>query len=174
MVSWLLLGVALLLLAKRGPAGRHRTAASTPPSRRPGLPVIASVLTLLTIAVIAGRIGLVLPGGIVSDGGSAALRRHLFDRAEVDSIDGLDNRAAFFPIHRSLRFVLLTATSGRPTTAIACRFGITDPAGLESEHSLPDPQRGSARAAPLVLSRRLLERLTLRGSGCNAARSAPS
>ena len=72
-----------------------------------------------------GRIGLVLPSGLISDAGAAPLRRHLFDRAEIDAITGLDNREAIFPIHRSTRFVLLTCTPGQPTQAIRCRFGIT-------------------------------------------------
>src|SRR5918994_5550780 len=59
-----------------------------------------------------GRIGLVLPSGIASDAGAAPLRRYLFDRADVDEITGLDNRGAIFPIHRSVRFVLLTCTTG--------------------------------------------------------------
>jgi hypothetical protein len=50
-----------------------------------------------------GRIGLVLPSGIASDAGAAPLRRHLFDRAAVDSITGMDNRGGIFPIHRSVR-----------------------------------------------------------------------
>ena len=54
-----------------------------------------------------GRIGLVLPSGVASDAGAAPLRRFLFDRADVDDITGLDNRDAIFPIHRSVRFVLL-------------------------------------------------------------------
>jgi hypothetical protein len=41
------------------------------------------------------------------------LRRHLLDRAEVDEITGLDNRLAIFPVHRSVRFVLLTCTAVR-------------------------------------------------------------
>jgi len=72
-----------------------------------------------------GRIGLVLPSGLVSDAGAAPLRRHLFDRANVDAITGLDNREAIFPIHRSTRFVMLTCTPGQPTQAVRCRFGIT-------------------------------------------------
>ena len=72
-----------------------------------------------------GRIGLVLPSGVATDAGAAPLRRFLFDRADVDAITGLDNRDGIFPIHRSLRFVLLTGTTGRPTHDIACRFGIT-------------------------------------------------
>ena len=98
-----------------------------------------------------GRIGLVLPSGILSDSGTAPLRRHLFDRADVDSIAGLDNRHGIFPIHRSLRFVLLTATTGRPTSGPACRFGIRHADDLEAQHS--------ARP-PVVIARPLLARVS--------------
>ena len=98
-----------------------------------------------------GRIGLVLPSGCVTDTGAGALRRHLFDRADVDSVTGLDNRSGIFPIHRSSRFALVTCTKGRPTTAIACRFGITRTDDLEAfEH----------RSPPLMLTRRLLARVS--------------
>ena len=43
---------------------------------------------------------------------------HLFERAQVDSILGLDNRAGIFAIHRSVRIALLTATAGPPTDRI--------------------------------------------------------
>ena len=98
-----------------------------------------------------GRIGLVLPSGCVTDTGAGALRRHLFDRADVDSVTGLDNRGGIFPIHRSARFALLTCTKGRPTTDIACRFGITRTDDLDAfEH----------RSPPLRLTRRLLARIS--------------
>ena len=100
-----------------------------------------------------GRVGLVLPSGITSDAGTAPLRRHLFGRADVDSVTGLDNRDAIFPIHRSVRFVLLTCTSGRPTTELRCRFGITQLDDLE--RSATDSGR-----RPVVLSRRLLAHLS--------------
>jgi hypothetical protein len=98
-----------------------------------------------------GRIGLVLPSGIASDIGTAALRRHLFDRAQVDAITGLDNRSGIFPIHRSVRFVLLTCTPGQPTAAIACRFGVSHPGELN---------RREERRPGLAISRRLLARLS--------------
>lgn len=79
-----------------------------------------------------GRLGLILPGGIASDTSSAPLRRHLFDRARVDSLTGLDNRAGIFPIHRSVRFALVTASAGTRTERIACRFGVTEIDDLES------------------------------------------
>ena len=99
-----------------------------------------------------GRIGLVLPAGLVSDAGTAPLRRHLFDRADVDAITGLDNRDAIFPIHRSTRFVLLTCTPGRPTLSIRCRFGVT---------RVEDLDRGGTGDAPTItLTRAFIQQLS--------------
>jgi hypothetical protein len=98
-----------------------------------------------------GRIGLVLPSGAITDAGAAPLRRHLFDRAEVDAITGLDNRDRIFPIHRSTRFVLLTCTAGRPTQAIRCRFGITRAEELE---------RSDDTTPSLTLTRAFIHRLS--------------
>ena len=106
----------------------------------------------IQLARRGGRLGLVLPSGIVSDSGAAALRRHLFDRADVESVTGIDNRHAIFPVHRSVRFVLLQATVGRPTAQVACRFGVRRVEDLDASPS--------ATAAPLVLTRRLLSRLS--------------
>jgi Eco57I restriction-modification methylase len=100
-----------------------------------------------------GRVGFVLPFGIASDTGAAPLRRYLFDRADVDSLTALDNRDAIFPIHRSVRFALLTCTGGRPTSSIACRFGITRAEELERH----DP--ASDRRA-ITLTRAFLARLS--------------
>ena len=96
-----------------------------------------------------GRLGFVLPSGILGDAGAESLRRELFERADVDTVDGLDNRAGIFPIHRGLRFVLLTCTAGRPTSAIACRFGITRVEDL-----------GAGAATPVVMTRRFIERVS--------------
>jgi hypothetical protein len=99
-----------------------------------------------------GRIGLVLPSGVISDAGAAPLRRHLFDRADIEAITGLDNREAIFPIHRSTRFALLTCSPGRPTHAIRCRFGIT---------RVEDLDRSETDAAPsIVLTRAFIQRLS--------------
>jgi hypothetical protein len=104
----------------------------------------------LQLARPGGRIGLVLPSGVVTDTGAAPLRQHLFDRADVDTVTGLDNREGIFPIHRSLRFVLLTATAGRPTHDIACRFGVRRTADLETAHEY----------SPMRITRSLVERLS--------------
>lgn len=103
----------------------------------------------LQIVRPGGRLGLVVPGGLASDTGSAPLRRFLFDHAAVDSLASLDNRQAIFPVHRSVRFLLFTATAGSPTAAMRCRFGLSRVDDLER----PAPP-------PLVLTRRLLTRLS--------------
>jgi hypothetical protein len=103
----------------------------------------------LQLVRAGGRVGLVLPSGIVNDAGAASLRRHLFDRASVDWIEGLDNRNAIFPIHRGLRFVLLTCTAGAPTSSTACRFGMRRPEDLDDNHR-----------TPLVITRGLLARMS--------------
>ncbi len=103
-----------------------------------------------------GRLGLILPSSLALDQGSAALRRHLLERSIVDSIVGFENREAVFPIHRSLRFLLLTATRGGCTGAIACRFGERDARALDR---IPDG--GAPRDAfPVTLTPQLLARLT--------------
>jgi N-6 DNA Methylase/Eco57I restriction-modification methylase len=79
-----------------------------------------------------GRLGLVLPWGLVADHGSARLRRRVLESCDLDTLVGFENNRAIFPIHRSTRFVLLTATTGRATTSVRCRFGERDPAALDT------------------------------------------
>src|SRR6185369_15012835 len=87
-----------------------------------------------------GRIGLNLPAGTVADSGCAPLRRHFFDHASLDSVVGFDNRNGIFPIHRSVRFVAITATSGVPTETVRCRFGLSSPDDLD--HVTSDTPKG--------------------------------
>ena len=104
-----------------------------------------------------GRVGLVLPAGLALDSGSAPLRRFLLTSCDVDGLVGFENHRGVFPIHRSIRFLLLTATAGRSTGTIACRFGVDDPADLESVGEEP------AAAGPwfnVRLRSPLLERLS--------------
>ena len=100
-----------------------------------------------------GRVGLVLPAGLAIDSGSASLRRYLLTRCDLDALVGLENHRGVFPIHRSIRFLLLTATAGRPTRSIACRFGVNDPADLESvgdEPAAADPWFNVRLPSPLL------------------------
>jgi hypothetical protein len=79
-----------------------------------------------------GRVGLLLPSGIATDHGSASLRRHLLDRTSIDTWIGFDNRRRIFPIHRSVRFVLLSTTNHGSTGVLRFRCGVTDPAELHA------------------------------------------
>jgi Eco57I restriction-modification methylase len=103
------------------------------------------------------RLGLVLPAGFATDHGSAALRRSVLTRCDVDALVGIDNRRGVFPIHRSVGFLLLTASCGAPTRTMSCRFGVTDPAELES---IGDDPSENAMRFPVQLSPSLLHRLS--------------
>jgi hypothetical protein len=85
----------------------------------------------LALTRAGGRVGLVLPAGLAADHGSARLRRLLFSHCNVDALVGFDNKQAIFPIHRSVRFLLLSGTAGEATTSIGCRLGEVDPSVLE-------------------------------------------
>lgn len=101
-----------------------------------------------------GRLGLVLPWGCAADAGSAALRHRLLDATDIDEIVGLENTGAIFPIHRALKFLILHATTGSPTTGLRCRLGIADVQALDRLPDRPDRQDDGA----VVVSRELLAR----------------
>jgi hypothetical protein len=81
----------------------------------------------------------------------------VFDRCRIDPLAAFVNRKAVFPIHRSVRFVLFTATRGEPTQRVKCRFGLTDADWLDA---LPNhPRDDPPDAFPVDVSRQLLERI---------------
>jgi hypothetical protein len=102
----------------------------------------------LQLAKRGGRIGLILPSGIATDHGSARMRRHLFDRTAIDTWIGFDNRRRIFPIHRSVRFVVLAATNGGSTETLRFRSGLDD---------LRELHHDDRHRAPLSLSRARIE-----------------
>ena len=104
-----------------------------------------------------GRIGLVLPGGLAIDHGSGPLRKQLLRTCAVDAIVGFENHRGVFPIHRGVRFLLLTASRGAPTRSIACRLGERDPASLET---VGDEPADTSAWFPVRLTPALLERLS--------------
>ena len=107
----------------------------------------------VTLTRRGGRIGLVLPWGFAADHGSAALRRFVVDRTAMDAIVAIDNRRGVFPIHRSVRFALVSATAGAATDGIACRLGVEDPAALESLDDDQGHPTASIRLSPAMLER---------------------
>jgi hypothetical protein len=68
----------------------------------------------------------------------------------------IDNRRGVFPIHRSLRLLLLTSSRGGTTAAARGLLGADDPAVLET---LPDTG-GHAEAFPVRLTTALLRRVS--------------
>ncbi len=108
--------------------------AGTYSSSSTGHPNLYQLFTERAISLLrnGGRLGLVLPSGLATDHGSAALRRRLLRDCDVDALVGLDNQRGVFPIHRSVRFLLTTATKGSPTTSVACRLGESDPSALDA------------------------------------------
>jgi len=117
----------------------------------------------VALARTGARIGLVLPSGLATDHGSAALRRLLLTRCDVDAIVGMDNHRGVFPIHRSVRFLLVTASCGSQTREIACRLGVDDPGVLESIGSdgSEAPDMLPVRVSPGALVRMSGDALTI-------------
>ena len=85
----------------------------------------------LSLVRTGGRIAMVLPSGFASDHGCARLRSALMDRTGMDTFATVENRNALFPIHRALKFLLVTGTLGERTDTIPCRSGIQSAADLE-------------------------------------------
>jgi hypothetical protein len=107
---------------------------------------------MLRLAAPGGRVGMLMPSGLLADHGCAALRAFLFDRCTIDALVGFDNRSAIFPIHRGVHFSLLAATKGGATPVVPSISGWHAPDALDE---LPD--EGAIQGAvhiPVTLIRR--------------------
>jgi hypothetical protein len=100
-----------------------------------------------------GRVGLVLPSGFAIDHGCRSLRRALLDTTAVDTFVTVENRDGVFPIHRGLKFVLVTGAAGTATTAIPSHAGVRSPDVLDR---LPD----SGNPAAIVIPRSVVEQFS--------------
>ncbi len=89
-----------------------------------------------------GRFGLIVPSGLATDHGSAALRRRLLERSSIDTWLGFTNRSAIFPIHRSVRFIVLAASNEGSTDRLTFRSGLSDAAALERRPSAAREESG--------------------------------
>ncbi|MBI2833332.1 MAG: N-6 DNA methylase [Acidobacteria bacterium] len=107
-----------------------------------------------------GRLGMIVPSGLALDRGCSGLRRMLLDRCDTDMLVGFENRSGVFPIHRSVRFLLVTSTKGGSTTRLRCRFGERDPSSLDT---VPDEARDPA-SFPVTLTRAFIARVS--GDAC--------
>jgi hypothetical protein len=116
---------------------------------------------MLQLLGTGGRLGCLLPGGVLTDHGAGALRRHLFEHAALDRISIFDNRDALFPIHRSMRIVAITASRGPATDAVLVDDGVPRAGRL--------PNR---LAEPRLLPRSLLRRAVGESEAIPALRDA--
>jgi Eco57I restriction-modification methylase len=101
-----------------------------------------------------GSCGLILPAGFASDHGSSVLRRHVFDRTAVRTFTTVDNADGLFPIHRGLRFLLITFCTPGRTADVPLRSGVRLVDALERIADCgPDPDA-------LSVPRALVERVS--------------
>ncbi len=105
----------------------------------------------LSLVRPGGRVGLVLPWGVAVDDGSAGLRERLASETRIDTIVGLDNAQGLFPIHRGLRFAVVTTTAGGQTESVRAAFGVRS--GDELDRM---PSRGGGPSYPVTLTTREL------------------
>ncbi|HKV99660.1 MAG TPA: N-6 DNA methylase [Vicinamibacterales bacterium] len=110
----------------------------------------------LSLARPAGRVGMILPWGLSADDGAARLRTRLLDRSTIDTVVGLDNADALFPIHRGVRFVVVVANAGGRTHELRARFGVRTNAELDALPARDDP---AATAYPIRLTPATLARV---------------
>jgi hypothetical protein len=118
-----------------------------------------------------GRVGLVVPWGLASDHGCADLRRVLFEQCNTDRLVGMENAAGIFPIHRGVRFLLWSTTTGTPTRRTRCRFGARDPSELEALSS--GAAGRSARESAVTITPEFLKRVSGPGLAIPHLRSKP-
>ena len=69
-----------------------------------------------------GRLGFVVPSGLYSDNGTAALRSLFLTRCRWEWLFGFENREGLFPIHRSYKFNPVIVQKGGATDAIRTAF----------------------------------------------------
>ena len=109
-------------------------------------------------------------GGSPPTAAPSGLRRLLFDRCRVDEIVGFENSRGIFPIHRSTRFLLFTASTGARTDVLPCRLGLRDAQPLETG-TRRDRRDHSPPARPALAWRPLAPRRPV-GDRSLAAREA--
>lgn len=80
-----------------------------------------------------GRIGLLVPAGLIRSQGTAALRGHLLDQVPAVEMTVLHNRARFFGIDTRVKFLAVTAsgTQGGRRTALHLRHAGADDSAVK-------------------------------------------
>ncbi len=74
------------------------------------------------LCAVGGRLGLIVPSGLHSDHGTAALRHLFLDRCTWEWIFGIENRESIFPIHKSYKFSAVIVGKGGHTHSVRTAF----------------------------------------------------
>jgi hypothetical protein len=74
----------------------------------------------------SGRIGLLVPGGILRAEGAAPLRRLLLDSGTIELAMEFNNNKRLFDIHPMFRFVMLVWQQGRRSGVRRAHFGVQE------------------------------------------------
>ena len=75
-----------------------------------------------SLCIDRGRLGFVVPSGLYSDHGTAALRRLFLDRCRWEWLFGIENRDKVFPIDSRFKFNPIIVEKGGTTEAIRTAF----------------------------------------------------
>ena len=92
-----------------------------------------------TLLHLGGRLGFVVPSGLYSDNGTAALRTLFLTRCRWEWLFGFENREGLFPIHRSYKFNPVIVQKGGATDAIRTAFMRRDLDDWERAEQLATP-----------------------------------
>ena len=78
-----------------------------------------------------GLMGIVIPSGFYTDLGAKGLRRLFFEETEITGLFGFENRRMIFEgVHRSFKFIVLSARKGGRTEGFPAAFMRTEPSDL--------------------------------------------
>ncbi|MDR3154585.1 MAG: hypothetical protein LBW85_10045, partial [Deltaproteobacteria bacterium] len=82
-----------------------------------------------------GSLNYVIPSSLLTDDGSADLRKHILEKFSIISFDGFENSKLIFPdINRQTRFGLIQIeNSTAQKQEMKARFMLTDPEALDSD-----------------------------------------
>ncbi|MDR0549191.1 MAG: hypothetical protein LBI10_07265 [Deltaproteobacteria bacterium] len=92
----------------------------------------------LSLLAKGGVLSYLLPLAILTDDGSAAIRRHILQNYRLSRVDGFENKGGVFPeVHDRYKYGLILIENGPDLKGqTLTRFMLTDPKDLESDQGL--------------------------------------
>jgi hypothetical protein len=81
-----------------------------------------------------GDVGLLLPAAFHANEGATGIRRFYLEEMALRCCYSFENRRRLFPIDNRIKFAVVVARRGGPTTDFPCAFYLQDPACLDAGH----------------------------------------